>query len=88
MFGMLLATTYEAVKNVAPRAKACAHSLTNPVTRDSPVDTDIVAVERAIDLALMADPLPGKADGRAAARVNAVPIVAEALVGASLGKRT
>ena len=48
MFGMLLATVYAEESVVTPSAYAIAHVLTNPVTRESAVEIDMIAVERAM----------------------------------------
>jgi len=65
MFGMLLATLYEAERAVTPSAYAIAHVRTNPVIRDAAVDTDIIAVERAIDGWVAIRILLGKGRSRA-----------------------
>jgi hypothetical protein len=49
MFGMLLATLYDADRAVTPSATAIAHVRTNPVIRDAAVEIDMIAVERAIE---------------------------------------
>ena len=55
MFGMLFATLYADMRPVAPSANAVAQMRRKPVTRDSMVSVDIIAVERAMDGLLMAD---------------------------------
>ena len=48
---------------VAPSAYAVAHMRRKPVTRDSIVAVDIIAVERAIEGLLMVPPLGGACRG-------------------------
>ena len=55
MLGMLFATLYADIRPVAPSAKAVAHMRRKPLTRDSVVAVDIIAVDRAMEGLLMAE---------------------------------
>ena len=54
MLGRLFASEKDAASTVFPSAKAMAHVRMNPVTRDTSVSPDIMAVERAIDFVVSA----------------------------------
>jgi hypothetical protein len=52
-----IATPQDASTTVTPRAKAIAHVRRNPVRRETSVETDIDAVERAMDGLAMTAPM-------------------------------
>ena len=54
MLGRLFASEKDAASTVFPSANAMAHVRMNPVTRDTSVSPDIMAVERAIDFVVSA----------------------------------